>query len=328
VIPYIHVPDLPLGPIKLHPFGLLVATGVIVGSILATRRARARGVDVDKLNSFITWMLLSGFILSHMIDEVFYHPEEIKKAPWTLLMPWTGLSSFGGFIGGLIGVIAWKFVKAVPLVRVGDLFTIPKFQLRDKPEPIMPLCDIILAVFPVAWIFGRSGCSVVHDHPGMKAPLDSWLAVAYGPYKLAEVKTYGPIELRYGSMPQYDLGTLELMFTVCVAIFFAATWSRRLPTGSYIIATALSYAPVRLVMDFFRIREGDSADLRYGNLTFAQWCCVALFVFGLVMAYVVRENVKKGYDPIEAHLKRLAPRPPEPPLEGGDKGDKDASAEA
>ncbi|MBL8611955.1 MAG: prolipoprotein diacylglyceryl transferase [Myxococcales bacterium] len=317
MIPYIHVPDLPIGPIKLHPFGLLVATGVIVGSILATRRARARGVDVDKLNSFITWMLISGFVLSHMIDEVFYHPEEIKKAPWTLLMPWTGLSSFGGFIGGLIGVVTWKFIKAEPLVRVGGLFTIPKFKLREKAEPIMPLCDIILAVFPVAWIFGRSGCSVVHDHPGMKAGADALLAVAYGPYKLAEVKTYGPIELRFGSQPQYDLGLMELMFTVLVAAFFAATWSRRLPTGSYIAATAFAYAPVRFVMDFFRIREGDAADLRYGQLTFAQWCCVALFVFGGVMSYFIWNNVKKGVDPIEAHLRRSPPRPAaaDPPLE-------------
>ena len=100
VIPYIHAPDLKLGPVTLHPFGLLVATGVIVGTALATRRARRRGIDLRKLNSFITWMLVAGFMGGHMFDEIFYHPSEIVKRPWSLLFLWEGLSSFGGFLAG------------------------------------------------------------------------------------------------------------------------------------------------------------------------------------------------------------------------------------
>ena len=64
MVPYIHVPDLGF----IHPFGLLVATGVIIGTWLATRRARKVGFDVDRLNSFITWMLLVGFMGGHMLD--------------------------------------------------------------------------------------------------------------------------------------------------------------------------------------------------------------------------------------------------------------------
>ena len=30
MVPYIHVPDLHIGPLPLHPFGILVATGVLV----------------------------------------------------------------------------------------------------------------------------------------------------------------------------------------------------------------------------------------------------------------------------------------------------------
>jgi phosphatidylglycerol:prolipoprotein diacylglycerol transferase len=56
MIPYIHVPDLHVGPLPLHPFGILVATGVLVGSSLATRRARALGYDLAMLNSCLTWM--------------------------------------------------------------------------------------------------------------------------------------------------------------------------------------------------------------------------------------------------------------------------------
>lgn len=298
MIPYIHVPDLKLGPLTLHPFGLLVATGVIVGTWLATRRAKQRGMDLRKLNSFITWMLVAGFMGGHMFDEIFYHPSELVKRPWSLFFLWEGLSSFGGFLGGLIGCLLWKWFDSAPWIVVGPV-TIPKFFRRPTAMPIMPLCDLILSVYPVAWIFGRSGCSVVHDHPGAKASADALLAVAYGRGPITE---YGPIQLIMGNAPQYDLGLLEMMFTCIIAFFFALTWGRKLPTGSYIIATAFAYAPVRFVMDFFRITDGDTADIRYGTLTFAQYCCIALFVFGCVMVAVVRANQKKGFDPQELVL--------------------------
>ena len=165
MIPYIHVPDLKLGPLTLHPFGLLVATGVIIGTWLATKRAKQRRLDLDKLNSFITWMLVAGFLGGHMLDQIFYHWPEFVKRPWSIFLLWEGLSSFGGFIGGLIGVLLWKYFESVPVLRT-PLFTLSTVKRRETPMPIMPFCDLILSVFPVAWIFGRSGCSVVHDHPG------------------------------------------------------------------------------------------------------------------------------------------------------------------
>ncbi len=106
MIPYVKVPELNIGPVPLHPFGLLVATGVIVGTALATSRARKRGFDLDRLNSFITWMLVVGFVCGHMLDEIFYHPEEIAQDGPRFFMLWEGLSSFGGFTGGSSGSLS------------------------------------------------------------------------------------------------------------------------------------------------------------------------------------------------------------------------------
>ncbi|MBX3186891.1 MAG: prolipoprotein diacylglyceryl transferase [Labilithrix sp.] len=324
MIPYIHVPDLKIGPLTLHPFGLLVATGVILGTWLATRRAKQRGLDLDKLNSFITWMLVAGFLGGHMLDQIFYHPAELIKRPWSLLLLYEGLSSFGGFAGALIGIVLWKYFEAIPVGRVPLLgFTIPKFRKRELAMPILPFADLILSVFPVAWIFGRSGCSVVHDHPGMKAAPDTLLAVAcqipcHSPARVHTIASLGTgdLDLRWGTASQFDLGLLEMMFTVILATMLALTWRRKLTTGSYVAATALAYAPVRFAMDFLRImpvRTDDQADPRYAGLTPAQWSCVALFVFGLVMVRTVREIKKSGKDPLD--LVSL-PRGEPPALEG------------
>jgi phosphatidylglycerol:prolipoprotein diacylglycerol transferase len=298
MIPYIHVPDLKLGPLTLHPFGLLVATGVIIGTWLATRRAKQRALDLDKLNSFITWMLVAGFLGGHMLDQIFYHPQEVVHRPWSIFLLWEGLSSFGGFVGGLIGVILWKYFEAVPLLKT-PVLTFARFKRRERPMPIMPFCDLILSVFPVAWVFGRSGCSVVHDHQGMRAPAGSLLAVAFGPVDPARTIHLGAIELRFGSTPHFDLGLLEMMFTVILATLFALTWKRKLTTGSYIAAVALAYSPVRFAMDFLRVRDMENADPRYGSFTPAQWACIALFVFGLVMVKKILDLRRSGEDPLE-----------------------------
>ncbi|MBX3227210.1 MAG: prolipoprotein diacylglyceryl transferase [Labilithrix sp.] len=311
MIPYIHVPDLKIGPLTLHPFGLLVATGVIIGTWLATRRARQRRLDLDKLNSFITWMLVAGFLGGHMLDQIFYHPAEVVKRPWSIFLLWEGLSSFGGFVGGLIGVVLWKYFEAVPRLRT-PLFTISSFKRRPVPMPIMPFCDLILSVFPVAWIFGRSGCAVVHDHQGMKATADTLLAVAFGPSDPTKTIHLGPIELRHGSTPHFDLGLLEMMFTVVLATMLALTWRRKLTTGSYIAAVALAYAPVRFAMDFLRVRDMENADPRYGGITPAQWACIALFLFGLVMVRKIMQLRRTGEDPMELLYDNRAPEPPPP----------------
>lgn len=257
-----------------------------------------------------------------MLDEIFYHPQELVKRPWSLFFLWEGLSSFGGFTGALIGIILWKYFEAVPLLRT-PLFTIPRFRRRAVTMPILPFADLILSVFPVAWIFGRSGCSVVHDHLGVRAPAGTPLTVAAGvpdPTKTITIaewfrpdpkavaigseaapKVRHALELTFGNQAQFDLGLIEMMFTVVLATLLALTWRRKLTTGSYVAATALAYAPVRLAMDFLRLNstEGNTGDPRYGGFTPGQWACVALFTFGLYMVGRVRRIRASGKEPME-----------------------------
>lgn len=288
MIPYIHIPDLHIGPLPLHPFGILVATGVLVGSSVATRRARSLGYDLVKLNSFVTWMLVSGFVLSHVLDSFFYHWDEVLEQPWSLAMPWKGLSSFGGFIGAFVGIALWRSFVIVN----------GRLRLRDRPHPILPFADLVLSVFPLGWAFGRAGCATVHDHPGARATADTLLAVAF-PLRSGDgtVTRIGFIELIHGHDPRFDLGLLELLFTIIVAVCFALTWRRRLATGTYVVVSALAYAPVRFAMDFLRNTPSEGGDPRYGSLTPAQWACIGLFLYGLSMIAYIRHLRARGVDP-------------------------------
>jgi phosphatidylglycerol---prolipoprotein diacylglyceryl transferase len=273
LIPYIHIPEIPLGfllhvpglgslfdpahPPSIKPFGTLVALGVYIGSIVAKRRADERRLDSAKMTDLIFWTVAAGFIGGHVLDAIFYHPARVAKDPLYLLRLWDGLSSYGGFTGALIGAWLWRWIRG---------------------EKILPYGDIINSALPIGWVFGRAGCATVHDHPG--ALSDSWIAVRF---------PYGA-----GYIGRFDLGLYECILTIPLAVAFAVLWRRDpfRPVGFYSGWMCVAYAPVRFFLDFLRedASNNPAGDPRYGGLTPAQWACFGLLALGIYILRLASKN--------------------------------------
>jgi phosphatidylglycerol:prolipoprotein diacylglycerol transferase len=271
LIPYLHLPEIPLAflmkvpglgqlfdpahPPSIKPFGMLVALGVYLGAIVANRRARERKLDPAVMSQLIFWVVAAGFIGGHMLDAVFYHPARILKDHYYILRLWDGLSSYGGFTGALIGAWLWRTIYN---------------------RKILPFGDVICSALPIGWMFGRAGCAVVHDHPG--ALSEAWFAVRY------------PSGTGIGFIGRFDLGLYECLLTIPLALGFAIAWRRDpfRPIGFYAGWMCVAYAPVRFLLDFFRVTEAENpggGDPRYAGLTPAQWACFLFLGIGL---YIVR----------------------------------------
>lgn len=225
MIPYLEIPSIPLFGIKLHPFGLLVAASVYLGFFLAKRRARALGLDPEITLRGMGIGLVVSLICAHLVDVLFYRPELLAKDPRLLFQVWNGLSSTGGFIGTIIaGVIFFRW----------------------KKQSVLDHSDAIIYGFTPAWVLGRLGCTIAHDHPGTAS--NFILAVAYPG----------------GS--RHDLGLYEMLLTlVIVAVLF--TLRRYRPFSGFSVMLAISiYAPVRFFFEFLR-----TADKTYQGLTPAQY---------------------------------------------------------
>jgi phosphatidylglycerol:prolipoprotein diacylglycerol transferase len=239
-----HIPGLPES-VAIQPFGLLVATGVLLGARVAERRAARIGLKSDVTSDFISHVVIIGFIISHIFDRIAYEPEIILREPWDLLMPWRSLSSFGGFFGAVIGAFVWKR-------RRGFDITIP--------------LDQVAFGLPVGWIFGRTGCFVVHDHPGKLT--NFFLAVD---------------NYKYGNLivgPRHDLGLYEVFWSaVVIAIFFILDRKPR-PHGFFIGTIAILYAPYRFALDFLR-----EADATYLGLTPGHYAALLSLVLGVIVLY-------------------------------------------
>jgi phosphatidylglycerol:prolipoprotein diacylglycerol transferase len=270
LIPYITLPELTLVPagalhgfppsaLSLKPFGLLVATGVYLGAYLALRRARRFGLDERVMTSFIVWVIGSGFVGGHILDEAFYYPHRLLEDPWSLFRLWDGLSSFGGFVGGLIGIAVWRARQGVA---------------------VLPYADNLMSVFPVGWALGRAGCSVAHDHPGVLS--NAWFAV------------------QYPGGGRFDLGLLELLLTLPLAVAFLWLGKKPRPYGFFVALACIGYAPIRFALDFLREHEavpGDvhgAIDPRYGYLTPAQWECFLLLGLGLLLLRHMLRALERG----------------------------------
>jgi phosphatidylglycerol:prolipoprotein diacylglycerol transferase len=271
MLPAIEVPVWHLGPVPIQPFGFLVMLGLGLGYVAARARAPRYGVSIADLDSFTAWMLVCAFVLAHVVDLVLYHPDVLAAYPLTLLALSNGLSSYGGFLGAFVGALGWS--------RIERLQRAPFVRLRREPRPLLPVCDCVASIFPIGWTLGRAGCAIVHDHLGVAS--SSPLAAQFG---AGPATPYGPVIVHHGAQPRFDLGLLELFFSLLLLVAFAATWRRRLPLGSYLVALCVLYPPVRFALDFLRLPAADGGDARYLGLTPAQWACFAFFVVGVRMA--------------------------------------------
>ena len=193
----------------------MVAIAVFVGHRVFAKQAAATGLDVRVGERLFTWMLVGGFIGAHLFDRFIYFPGRTLEDPWSILRFWDGLSSFGGFIGAIVG---------------GRLF-VKRMNLGSTTWRYL---DAVAYCFPFGWTFGRLGCFIAYDHPG--APTSFFLGQ---PYRDGVVR--------------HNLGFEEALYTIALAALFYVLNRRPRFVGFYLGLLPLAYAPVRFLLDFGRV---------------------------------------------------------------------------
>jgi phosphatidylglycerol---prolipoprotein diacylglyceryl transferase len=245
MIPYFELREIPIGGGRaLAAFGILVAMGIGAGMRFAQARARTIGVGEREINVAMAWALVSGLVGSHVLV-LLTEPAATIRGFGSLFEFWSGMSSFGGFFGALAGLA---------------------IHFRRRRRHWLVEADILVQALVIGWIFGRLGCTLVHDHVG--APSDFALAI------------------RFPDGPRHDLGFYEFLYTVVVLTPAVLLLNRRpRPPGTTIWVVALLYAPARFAGDFLRHTDLPEPDARYLGLTPAQYACIVLAAIGLALVW-------------------------------------------
>lgn len=313
VIGPIPVPDLGL----IQPFGLLVATGVLLGSRIVFWRSKKEGLGEDWPRRGVLAVLVGAFLLSHWVERIYYVPEPLwgDWGPLELLAFWAGMSSFGGFVGAVYGLLlftGWNHASklernlAMALPTVAALLVYLSLPLAQVALPVaiaggffllrradgrrIIFADAIIEGLIPGWAFGRAGCTLVFDHPGK---VSEWaLAMVYS-----------------DGLARHNLGLYELMLTALILGPLALIIRRLIrKPGLMVGIISLTYAPVRFVLDYYRIGAGEGGDPRYFGLTAGQFSSVALLIGALAILIVTQAGTPKE-----------VPEPVEPPPKGGAK---------
>jgi len=247
VLPDIKVVELiNIGPIHLTPFGPLVAIGILLGRALTLHRAKQAGIPCDEMDDAILYTLLSAFFFAHFVEAVFYHPEQISRQGIIYLLKfWNGISSFGGFFGGIFGFLFFVYKKKI------------RFPLL--------YAECILQGLILGWIFGRLGCTIIFDHPG-----------EFSNFFLAFQQPEGS---------RHNLGFYEFLFTLLILFPTTLVLHRlKARPGTYSAAILILYTPVRFFLDFLRVGADQKGDIRYFGLTPGQYGSIILFMLGVFIA--------------------------------------------
>ena len=247
MIPYFTIPPIPVfGSVSLHVYGVLFVIGIVLAYQLMMKRARRMEVSAQSMQRALIWTFLVGLVGSHVVEILFYQPEKIgTEGLWVFLRVFSGLSSIGAVLGGLLGL--WIYCKRNGIPSIRHL-------------------SILVEGFVVWWAFLRLGCTLSHDHLGN--PTAFLLAFDY---------PEGPRH----NLGFYEFLAVILVL-VPLTIYCRR---RRAEPGNYVGIMFVAYSAVRFGLDFLRATDLPGADPRYWGLTVAQYGCLAVLGAGAYLLF-------------------------------------------
>ncbi len=215
MIPYFPEPALQLGRFRVTAFGVLLVLAVYVGGRTMLRRAHRMGIGLDDMFQFCFYILAAGLVGAHLAKILMENLPGVLADP-SILVRNGGIRSLGGLSGGFLGALVWCRVRKLSLFET------------------MRRLDIVAYALPLAWMFGRLGCALAHDHRGLFT--DSWIAVTFPE----------------GS--RYDLGLIEFVFLAGLALAFwiLDRWPR--PVGFFFGLYGVVYGGFRIWLDTLHIQ--------------------------------------------------------------------------
>lgn len=146
MIPWIESHTFILLGVTFQTWGFFVALGFALGTYLAWRRAKQRGLDPNVVLDLAFWIFIAAFLAARFFHVAFYDPTYYLTNPWDAIDPRKpGFSIFGGFIGAA-AVFFW--------------------YMRRRALDWVQYADTLVWGLPWGCGVGRIGCFLIHDHPG------------------------------------------------------------------------------------------------------------------------------------------------------------------
>jgi phosphatidylglycerol:prolipoprotein diacylglycerol transferase len=245
-----------LGGFTIYAYGVLLAAAYLLGLQFALMRARARGLDGQRVMDLGIWIIISALVgaklLLFVVDFRRYtsHPRDLMEL----------LRSGGVFYGGLIAAVV-----------------VALLYLRRHRLPLWTTTDVFAPGIALGHVVGRLGCLMAGCCFGRPASVP-WAITFRDPAAMANVGT--PLGVPLHPTQLYEAGAEALILAFLLAF---ERRGRPFP-GRTFWSYMLLYGVSRFVIEFYR---GDSRGMVLGVLSTSQFVSVILVPLAIVMLVVL-----------------------------------------
>jgi phosphatidylglycerol---prolipoprotein diacylglyceryl transferase len=247
---------LELGPITLYSYGLLLALAYLAGLRLALVRARARGLNADRVMDLGIWIIVSALIGAKLL---------LLVSDWRLFSSdpaqLLSLAQSGGvFYGGLILAVV-----------------VALWYIRRHKLPMWTTTDVFAPGIALGHVIGRLGCFLAGCCYG-KATDVPWAVMFTDPFAAANAGT--PLNVHLHPTQLYE-SFAEAVILVGLLAFEKR--GRAFP-GRTFWGYMLAYGVTRFVIEMFR---GDAGRGLYLNeaVSTSQVISIVLVPLSLIMLW-------------------------------------------
>lgn len=110
-----------LGPISIYWYGIIIATGVLIGLILANREGRRLALPKDTFTDLLVWAVPFALIGARTYYVIFQW-DAYKHQPEKIIAIWEGgIAIHGALIGAVLTTIVFAKVKGISFWKLADI---------------------------------------------------------------------------------------------------------------------------------------------------------------------------------------------------------------
>lgn len=250
-----------IGSFSIRWYGLLFASGFLVGQRIMAHIFRQEGLKETLLDSLLLTMVITTVVGARLGHFLFYEPEVLFKNPLQVITPpFAGLASHGATIGILLGLY---------------------FYARAKKMNFLWVVDRIVIVVALAGCFIRMGNLMNSEIVGKVTDV---------PWAFVFTRNF-----EFTQYPRHPAQLYEAIACVILCLLLFWMWTQRktqTPQGSLLGIFLIWVFGLRFVIEFFK--ENQVAFENELPFNMGQILSVPAIILGIVfLAYAFKNKDKK-----------------------------------
>ncbi|NLU53745.1 MAG: prolipoprotein diacylglyceryl transferase [Clostridiaceae bacterium] len=257
-----------IGQIKVHWYGIIIACAIMVALTLAMRQSKKFNINEEQLLDMFLYALPVSIIFARLFFVVF---------------------SWNSYKNDLLGIFRiWEGGLAIYGAIIGAVLTV-FFFCRARKIDVLEMCDFACVYLPLAQAIGRWGNFTNQELYGSNTDLPWGMT--------GNIIQASPDPGVDGSRPVHPTFLYESILNLIVFAILLRLREKKKVKGTVFASYLMAYSAVRTFMEFFRVDDFGTGNIRY-NQVFS----VLVFIGALTWFIYLNKRHKKAIEEAEEAL--------------------------